>query len=253
MTDSATAGSDGADAGEGAAKGDSAAKGEGAAMDDSAAMGDSNAMGDNSAHGQTPGPGPDSAPRGLRQQIAAVRDAVLRLFNAHINLARTEASEIGAEIGRVALLAGAAFGALFVLGLLLPIGGLLFLADWLLGSIGWGVLLGLLLLLDVAMIAVLIGLGVPGSRVGRDFLVAVFAAAVVTVLLFKFLVGAQVAGAIGLLTLFITWPILMGLGVARNGIDTDALKARFYPSQTIETTKETIEWVRERTPLGRKS
>ena len=33
----------------------------------------------------------------------------------------------------------------------------------------------------------------------------------------------------------------------------DSLKARFTPSQTIETTKETIEWVREQTPLGRKS
>ena len=229
-------------------------------MTDSAARGsegvrssDGAAKGDDPAHDATPDPGPETHPKGLREQIAAVRDSVLRLVHAHINLARTEASEIGAEIGRMALLAGVAFGALFVLGLLLPIGGLLFLADWLLGSIGWGVLLGVLVLLDVALIAVLVALGVPGSRIGRDFLVAVFAAALVTVLLFKFIVGAQVAGALGLLALFITWPILVGLGVARNGIDIDALKARFYPSQTIETTKETIEWVRERTPLGRKS
>ena len=53
--------------------------------------------------------------------------------------------------------------------------------------------------------------------------------------------------------LLIAWPILAGYGVARRGIDTEALKARFYPTQTIETTKETIEWVRERTPLGPKS
>ena len=208
-----------------------------------------------SAKGPGPGPGPEpeTHPKGLREQIAAVRDSVMRLVHAHINLARAEASEIGAEIGRVALLAGVAFGMLFVLALLLPIGGLLFFAEWLLGSIGWGVLLGMLFLLDVALIAVLVALATPASRIGRDFLVAVFAAAVVTVLLFKFVVGAQVAAALGLFTLFITWPILMGLGVSRNGVDTDALKARFYPSQTIETTKETIEWVRERTPLGRKS
>jgi hypothetical protein len=45
----------------------------------------------------------------------------------------------------------------------------------------------------------------------------------------------------------------MGAAVARRGVDTDALKARFIPTATIETTKETIEWVREQTPLGRKS
>lgn len=198
-------------------------------------------------------PGSDREPKGLRDQIGAVRDAVMRLLNAHIYLARTEASEIGAEIGRVALLAGMAFGALFVLGLLLPIGGMLFLADWLLGSMGWGVLLGVLLLLDVALVAVLVGLGVPGSRIGRDFLVAVLAAAVVTILVIKFIAGPQISAALGLTTLYLAWPILMGLGIARIGVDTDALKARFYPTQTIETTKETIEWVRERTPLGRKS
>ena len=42
----------------------------------------------------------------------------------------------------------------------------------------------------------------------------------------------------------------MGAGVAREGIDMDVLKARFWPRETIETTKETIEWVRKRTPLG---
>ncbi|TAL08168.1 MAG: hypothetical protein EPO00_07650 [Chloroflexota bacterium] len=198
-------------------------------------------------------PGSDPEPKGLRDQIAAVRDAAMRLLNAHVNLARTEASEIGAEIGRVALLAGVAFGAVFVVGLLLPIGGMLFLADWLLGSMGWGVLLGVLLLLDIALVAVLVGLGVPGSSIGRDFIVAVLAAGVVTILLLEFIAGPQISAALGLTTLYVAWPILMGLGVARNGVDTDALKARFYPTQTIETTKETIEWVRERTPLGRKS
>ncbi|MEO8468827.1 MAG: hypothetical protein ABI573_04080 [Chloroflexota bacterium] len=236
---------------------DAAAPGSKGAAPSAAAPG-SNAGADPNAGpgpntGPRPGPDPETQPKGLLEQIAAVRASVMGLLHAHINLARTEASEIGSEIGRVALLAGVAFGALFVLALLLPIGGMLFFADWLFGSIGWGVLLGTLLLLDVALIAVLVALGTPASRIGRDFLVAVFAAAVVTVLLFKFVVGAQVAAALGLFTLLITWPILMGLGIARNGIDTDALKARFYPYQTIETTKETIEWVRERMPLGRKS
>lgn len=201
-----------------------------------------------------PSADPASPPLGLRAQIGAVQAAVRRLIGAHIDLAKAEASEIGSEIGRVALLGGVAFGALFVLGLLLPVGLILYLSDWLLGSMGWGVLLGTLLLLDVALFSVLVAVGVGGGRIGRDFLVAFLTAAVVTILLLLTkVVGAQVSVGLGLFVLLVAWPILSGLGVARHGIDTDALKARFYPTQTIQTTKETIEWVRERTPLGRKS
>ncbi len=192
----------------------------------------------------------DRGPTGLRHQIAAVRDAIRRLVIAHVDLAKAEASDIGAEIGRVALLAGVAFGSLFVLGLLLPIGLILFLAEWLLGSIGWGVLLGSLGLLDAALIAVLVAVGIPTGRIGRDLLVAFLAAAVVTILLLLVHVGGHVSVGIGLVVLLVAWPILAGLGISRQGIDMDVLKARFYPTQTIETTKETIEWVRERTPLG---
>ncbi|MBI2763638.1 MAG: hypothetical protein HYX54_07825 [Chloroflexi bacterium] len=200
-----------------------------------------------------PEPSSESAPKGLREQIGVVRDAIRRLVIAHVDLARAEAGEIGAEIQRVALLAGTAFGALFVTAILLPIGGLLFLADWLLGSIGWGVLLGSLLLLDVAMVAVLRAIGVSSERLGRAFLVAFLAAAVVTILLLLSIAESRVSVGLGLLVLLVAWPVLGGLDVSRSGIDTDALKSRFYPTRTIETTKETIEWVRERTPLGRKS
>ncbi|MES2209083.1 MAG: hypothetical protein V4515_02735 [Chloroflexota bacterium] len=190
---------------------------------------------------------------GLRYQFGAVRAAIRRLLTAHLDLAKAEASEIGAEIGRVALLAGVAFGAIVLLGILLPIGGLLFLADWLLGSLGWGVLLGGVALLDLAMMAVLVALGIPGGSIGRDFLVAVLGAFAVTILLLLLNVSPQLGAGLGLFVLLVGWPILAGIGVARNGIDTGALKSRFYPTQTIETTKETLEWVRERTPLGPKS
>lgn len=62
--------------------------------------------------------------------------------------------------------------------------------------------------------------------------------------------GPRVGAAIGVTVALIAWPVLMGIGVARKGIDTEALKKRFYPQATIDTTKETIEWVRKRTPLG---
>jgi len=65
--------------------------------------------------------------------------------------------------------------------------------------------------------------------------------------------GPRVGAAVGVTAGLIAWPAFMGLTVARRGIDAEALQARFVPRQTIETTKETIEWVRERTPLGRRS
>jgi hypothetical protein len=70
-----------------------------------------------------------------------------------------------------------------------------------------------------------------------------------TAITFDLPAGAGVGAAVALGL----WPALLGLDVARAGVDTEALKARFWPSQTIETTKETIEWVREQTPLGPKS
>ena len=39
----------------------------------------------------------------------------------------------------------------------------------------------------------------------------------------------------------------------RTGIDGEAMKKKFMPEATIELTKETIEWVRARTPLVPKS
>jgi hypothetical protein len=39
----------------------------------------------------------------------------------------------------------------------------------------------------------------------------------------------------------------------RTGVDGEALMKRFTPTETIELTKETIEWVRARTPLAPKS
>ena len=103
---------------------------------------------------------PDREPAGLRAQIGAVRDAVRRLIGAHLDLAKAEASEIGGEIKRVALLGGIAIGALIALGLLLPIGLLLFLGELLFGSIGWGVLLGSMVLIDMAILAALVAVGV---------------------------------------------------------------------------------------------
>jgi uncharacterized membrane protein (DUF485 family) len=63
----------------------------------------------------------------------------------------------------------------------------------------------------------------------------------------------RVAAAVGVAALLLFWPIIAAVLVFRHGIDTAKLRERFVPDVTIETTKETIEWVREQMPLARKS
>jgi MFS family permease len=244
------------------------------------------------------------------------------MVDAHIALARAEFEEIGDEVKRVAALGGLAAGILVFLGFFFPIGLLLFLGEWLFGSIGWGVLLYTELGMAVALTAVIIALGVSGSRIGRAIAVGTVVAIVLGVVLgialtnegwtrvggsvlpgveagvrplatamalsaavvavIGLLLGARaggVGGAIGGLVAGAIFGVLIGalsairfgpgpgvaLGIAVGGIvwialaaralmdvgiDGDKLKARFWPSLTIDTTKETIEWVRERTPLG---
>lgn len=268
---------------------------------------------------------PDSGdPPGLRAQVGATFGAVKRLIRAHVDLAKAEAGDIVGEVKRMAALAGVAIGVLVLAGFLLVIGGLLFLGDWLFGSIGWGVLLGTVLLVDVAIVALLLALEVRGARVATSFLLAAVVGAIVGVVLALNLtnrgwtalgesvaaaydpstrtvllalgvsaavlgllgfiagvrnglggsIGGLVAGAIaglllggltviaippnvgaaiGMLVALIVWPVLAGRGLLATGVDGEAMMKRFTPSQTIELTKETIEWVRARTPLAPKS
>lgn len=279
-----------------------------------------------------PGPGTPAGqaapgdPPGLRTQIGATFDAGKRLLRAHVDLAKTELGEIVDEVKRMVALGGAAIGLLLLAAVLLFIGGILFLGEWLFGSIGWGVLLGTLLLVDVALVLFLAALDVSGRRIGTAFAIAAVIGIAVGVVLgldvlhqgwqalgdsiastviadqatrtpvtavvglaiiagilgflggirsgFRAALGgliaaaiigaiigwitatpvsAQVGAALGVLVALIAWPILAGLDVARAGIDGEALAKKFTPDETINLTKETIEWVRARTPLVPKS
>ncbi len=62
----------------------------------------------------------------------------------------------------------------------------------------------------------------------------------------------HVAIAIGLAVLLAAAPAIAGAFAANGGIDFEALKARYIPETTIETTKETLEWAQARMP-GRRS
>jgi uncharacterized membrane protein YqjE len=63
----------------------------------------------------------------------------------------------------------------------------------------------------------------------------------------------HVVGAVAVAVWLLVVPIATAYFVFSHGIDVEKLKKRFLPQQTIDTTKETIEWVREQMPLGRKS
>jgi MFS family permease len=63
----------------------------------------------------------------------------------------------------------------------------------------------------------------------------------------------QVAAALGIATLLGSWITLCLLEARRGGIDMEAWSRKFYPTHSVDTAKETMEWLRERTPLGPKS
>ncbi len=202
--------------------------------------------------------------------------------------------------------------------ILLVVGTSLFLGEWLLGSMGWGVLHGLLLFVAIGIACGLAAVGVSSGRIGVSFLLGLVVAIVVGVGMALALpnrayaslgdsvlpgiepgvrplvVGVLVIGAIGVLlgviaavrggsgiaivgglvlgvvlgaisavdlgvgvgagigiaVGYIVWIVAMLAEVARSGIDADALKARFYPTQTIETSKETLAWLQSKMPPG---
>ena len=254
-------------------------------------------------------------PPGLGEQFGRTESAFFGLISAHFKLARAEFSEIGGEIKRAAALGGVALMLLFLAGMLIVIGLMLFLGEAIFGSIGWGLLDGTELLIGSAVLLILaivdlgwrrafsafvvalgVGLvvtgllavdwpyvsnhyaGMPaaivlsviagivligvlglvlGSAFGRGPGMAGLFAGVICGLLLGLLAsagtGPRVAAAMGVAALLLFWPIVAAVLVFRHGIDTAKLRKRFVPEQTIETTKETIEWVREQMPLGRKS
>jgi hypothetical protein len=254
--------------------------------------------------------------------VLRTRDAAIRFVQAHLDLAKAEAAEIAGEVKRAAALGGVAVMCLVLLLIFLPIGLLLFLGDWLFGSIGWGLLHGTELLAGVAVVAILVALRVRGLRMAfgialidgivlavvlganglntlwraigdaanlgdpswRPLAVGVLVVAAIGAILglvfgaraggARGAIGAAIAGAIGgalvgaisAITFgrqagaglgvaigLAVWPILSGVAAAQHGVDTDMLKARFWPKVTIDTAKETIEWAKARTPLGPKS
>lgn len=252
----------------------------------------------------------------------ATRDSAWRLAIAHVDLAKAEFQAIGGEIARVAALAGIAFAVVVFAAILLVVGTALFTAEWLLGSMGWGILHGVLVFAGIATAAVLSAVGMSSRRIAGAFAVALILG-ILTSLVFALnlpnqlytaigdaalpnveagvrplvvglligagvglllgiaiairlktagsrfgaligmaLVGAaigaftaitfgvQVGVGIGAAIGWASWIALMAIDISRTGVDAEALKARFYPHRTIETSKETLEWLQSKMPPG---
>ena len=114
---------------------------------------------------------PEPEAPGLFDQVGSTRDSVKRLVDAHVELAKAEFEDIADAVKRALALGGVAIGAVVVAGLLLGLGIPLWLGEWIFGSIGWGILLGVLFLAALALVAVVLALrpAVDG-RIGQAFL-----------------------------------------------------------------------------------
>ena len=107
-------------------------------------------------------------------------------------------------------------------------------------------------LLVVGVLGLLIGL-LGAWRAKAPIAAAAFGGLVAGILLGAFTAitfGPQVGAGVGIAVGYIAWMALMGIDVSRTGVDIEALKDRFYPTQTIETSKETLEWLQKRMPPG---
>jgi hypothetical protein len=129
------------------------------------------------------GPGETS----LLDQFQRTRESFMGLLSAHIDLLKAEINDILGEVKVLTTQAGIALGIALMTGILLWVGGFLFLGEWLFGSIGWGLAHGLLF--GITMIVAL-GLAIVGSR--ARYTVLSFVVALVIVIAVAVLCGLNV-------------------------------------------------------------
>lgn len=114
-----------------------------------------------------------------------------------------------------------------------------------------GLVVGAVIGALAGLLAGLAGRRAAGATVGAAIGLAILGLLIGALVAIDY--SPAVAIALGLAVALALWPALVGIDTWRRGIDVAALKNRFYPRLTVETTKETIEWVRKQRPLGPKS
>lgn len=136
--------------------------------------------------GRPSGAGPSEEP-GVADAIRRLRVGGQKLLDAHIELLKAELAVVGRELGIVIGMAVGILALAVVAGLLLVIGGCLFLGEWLFGSMAWGILHGVLFF--VALIVPL-ALDLAGGR--RDAFARGLVTAILTTLLLWALFASNV-------------------------------------------------------------
>ncbi len=106
-----------------------------------------------------------------------------------------------------------------------------------------------------AIAGAIVGVIIGGTRrSGRAVIDGLVAGVLIGAILGAFTAiafGERVGAALGVLAAYLAFAGIVGLWLSRKDVDTEAFAARFYPTQTIETTKETVEWLQEQMPGGR--
>lgn len=124
-----------------------------------------------------PGAGGESADpatgdRGVRYELGRAKDALRRMIDAHVALAK---AEIGLITDRAKVALGLVAGAVALLvfaALVATVGTPLFLGEWIFGSMGWGILHAVLFGSSVAIVLVLKALDFSAARLGWTLLAA---------------------------------------------------------------------------------
>jgi hypothetical protein len=119
----------------------------------------------------------------VREQLGRVRAAAQALIQAHVDLLRAELAVIGEQIQQIAAMVGGIVALAIYAVLLLAIGGTLFMGEWLFGSIGWGVLHGMLLAIGIIISLALLVIEAPRTLITRPLLWGVVAGVALTLVL----------------------------------------------------------------------
>jgi hypothetical protein len=116
----------------------------------------------------------------VRHAVVGTAAATRDLISAHVELLRAELGSAARQVAIIAGLAAVALVLALLMLILLYVGTCLFVGEWLFGSIGWGLLDGLLLTAAAGIVP--IALEVGGGKVGA-WLRALLASLLVTVVL----------------------------------------------------------------------
>ena len=96
---------------------------------------------------------------------------------------RPRQPQIGGEVAKVTALGVAAIVLVLIAAMLLVLGTSLFLGEWLLGSMGWGIVNGLEACLAVAMSCIFLALGIAPQRIVRALVIGIVVGVIVGLIL----------------------------------------------------------------------